>query len=212
MTNEELIETVLKVLQVQKQYGKTTDPETGVQLGPRSRDELGKTQEANDIDRLETIMGNYESKFGLEIQSLQDKIAIIQKDIGTLATHLGNINTRVANLEKKTFEILPSKKGSDSDIDKEKLPVQGKKRGPYTTTKKIAKKIEQILTSAKHFTKQQILDEVARKRPDLNTLSGKSMLENIRKAKWRLDGIRRRDLKLGIYGTEGYWKKRKTKK
>jgi len=154
----------------------------------------------------------FENKIAEELIAIDKTLQATYLRINGIETFLGSLNTRLSNLEKKNFEILPAKEGSDFDIDKEKLPVQGKKRGPYTTTKKIAKKIEQILTSAKHFTKQQILDEVARKRPDLNTLSGKSMLENIRKAKWRLDGIRRRDLKLGIYGTEGYWKKRKTKK
>jgi len=240
-THEDSIDYTLTQQDVDN-YGETTDSKTGVTLGPRSRDELGRTKEAARIDRLETIMGNYESKFGLEIQSLQDKIAIIQKDIetlaqfnakkdiGTLATHLGNINTRVANLEKKTFEILPEKK------------EESKKRGPYKKrtkalpknvqnvvkviadqvvqndlgTKTITKyltKINNVLNHSKNFSKAVILAELRDKVSSLQLakLGGRDTLKEVKKAKWRLDARRRRDLKIGIYGVKGYWNKRKSK-
>jgi len=236
------------------------DPESGVELGPRSRDELGRTKEAARIDRLEAIMEKYESKFGLEIQSLQDKFDIkyavcidtihgqkleidivkkdietlaqfnAKKDIGTLATHLGNINTRLSNLEKKTFEILPEKK------------EESKKRGPYKKrikalpknvqnvikviadqvvqndlgTKTITKyltKINNVLYHSKNFSKAVIIAELRDKvsGPALAKLGGRETLKEVKKAKWRLDARRRRDAKIGIYGQKDYWKKRQSK-
>ncbi len=247
MTEEELIRIAVKVILIttnaKKDYEETIDPESGVALGPRSRDELGRTKEAAKIDRLETIIEKHIIKSGIDLKSLEDKMnveweidpnkinASNNKDIGTLAVQIGNINTRLSNLEKKNFEILPEKKKSKKGQDK-----VSKKRGPYKKktvvkpvktetkpepqndlgTKTITKyltKINNVLNHSKNFTKDVIIAELRDKVKggQLAKLGGKATLKEVKKAKWRLDARRRRDAKIGIYGQKDYWKRKKKK-
>jgi len=210
MTNEELIETVLKVLQVQKQYGETTNSETDV---------------ADTLNKHLIEWGNWKEQTrnqpGLNIDYFHKKVKTLIEENEKLARQLGNVNIRVSNLEKNIFEILPEADEMVKEISKRKTAQLGKKRGPYKkrkkesgtvvlqvgppttdngsnvfgakTTSKYNKAISRALNSL-HFTKQEIIAEVRSKHAKIHRFAGKELLYQVRKAKWRLDGRRRSKL------------------
>ena len=125
----------------------------------------------------------------------------------------------------ETLGDLDSLKDLKDQIEEEaqlSIVKPSKKRGPYKkkiditektvvikkgvsgnmfgtkTTSKYNKAITRAM-KAKHFTPAQIIAEVKSKHASVNRFSGKELLYQIKKAKWRLDGERRREAGLGIY-------------
>lgn len=177
------------------------------------------------VNRLEDIMEKEITEIKEGMGKVYATLTTLQKTIDEIHLIHGSLNTRINSLEKKNFEILPKTK----EPSVRSKAQTGIKRGTYKkrkkkpilkpieptvsdlgirTIKKFSKKIESSLNGSKNFKREELLEAVKDRHPDLSTLSGRDMIYEIRKARWRLDGRRRRDLKLGMYANKDYWKKK----
>ena len=69
------------------------------------------------------------------------------------------------------------------------------------TTSKYNKAISRALKSV-HFTPAQLIAEIKTKHASVSRFTGKELVYQVKKAKWRLDGARRKALGLGIYAAQ----------
>ena len=165
-------------------------------------------------------------KYILEVAKLAQEVLEPKQGTNdnTLVVDLISRIDKIEDFIMKYTVIKPSQSDS-TEITKEEKTAVIKKRGPYKkrstlkkgasgnvfgvkTTQKYNNCISRAL-KAKHFTQKQIIAEMKKKHSTLNRFTGKELLYQVRKAKWRLDTNKRRENQTGVYGDPEYYQKRR---
>jgi len=217
--NEKLIEVILKVLQLNNGKINTIDSESvEVAWAAKRAIETLNTALAMLIERVDNVemwQKHRRNQPELIIDSYHKTTKGLKERFDSIETdfhlNLENLN-KLKDLQNRVDAL---------EFNARPRPQLGKKRGPYKkrnkesgtvvlqvgppttdngsnvfgakTTSKYNKAISRALNSL-HFTKQEIIAEVRSKHAKIHRFAGKELLYQVRKAKWRLDGRRRRKL------------------
>jgi len=210
MNNEELIGIVLKVLQLQEQS--TSSKKIHLLEGIIK----GHTEV---MDTLWIKMNKLEVHFGnmnIRINNLEKRVFEVPSPTEAASSKEPSERSKAQTgvtrgPYKKRTKALPKNVQNVVKVIADQV-VQND-LGTKTITKYLTK-INNVLNHSKNFSKAVILAELRDKvsGPQLAKLGGRDTLKEVKKAKWRLDARRRRDLKIGIYGKKNYWRKRTVNK
>ena len=201
--NEKLIEVVLKVLQLSSENtdtGSSWAAERHVEVLNKS---LGSAlEQLGRLNRRLTILENEVSRQEFRWEEPKGSDFDIAKDeekssFRTQATEaVKEISKRkTAKFNKKRGPYKKRKKGSGTVVLQEGPPTGDNGTNVFgaKTTSKYNKAIS-VALSSKHFTKAEIIAEVRVKHAKIHRFPGKELVYQVRKAKWRLDARRRRDM------------------
>lgn len=169
----------------------------------------GLKELGEQLGKLNTRIGNLEKKSKVDLEGILKKMPIQGSDFDIDKDE-----------EKSAFRTQATE--AVKEISNRSTAQFGKKRGPYKkrkskesgtvvlqngpptsdngsnvfgakTTSKYNKAIS-VALSSKHFTKAEIIAEVRVKHAKIHRFPGKELVYQVRKAKWRLDARRRRDM------------------
>jgi len=182
MNLDEIVSVILKVLTQQEELNSKLNTE--------------EQQKASDgilvrLTKLEESISSIESSLKLMETSLQDKVSIPEKSLGDLEAFkdLASDILEIQKEDEKYGETVTVAKGVPCNIFGVK------------TVSKYNKAITRAMKS-KHFTAANIIAEVKRKHASVSRFSGKELLYQVKKAKWRLDTARRKKEGIGYYANQ----------
>ena len=154
--------------------------------------ELDNTTELDNNNDQDFVLIHQElNSISIKIRELNSKIDELDK-ILIKDKEASNYKESKKPLELEEYESAERKVTLVKDLDSKAFGVK--------TLSRTNDKIQKALSNPTcRFTAKEIIAEVKRKHPDSSEFSGKQLLRQIRLAKGRLDGYRRRKKGIGIY-------------